>query len=96
MGSKVQAELGNAAEESLTIAPCLQHCPGLDFPIMAVPECVPPPPPQLFREVFLVFPPMRSQMVPEAEMIPTESPLPSKGIPEVIFLLKLQQTGKNY
>ena len=40
MGSKVQAELGNAAEESLTIAPCLQHCPGLGFPIMAVPECV--------------------------------------------------------
>ena len=35
-------------------------------------------------------------MVPEAEMTSTESPLSSKGIPEVIFLLKLQQTGEKY
>lgn len=52
--------------------------------------------PLLFRETFLVFPPMRSPLVLEAGMITTESPLPSKGILEVIFLLKLQQTGEKY
>lgn len=88
-----------------SLLPALDTSPGriapafsteLGFPIMAVPECVFFSPSPLFREAFLVFPPMRSQMVPEAEMIPTESPLSSKGIPEVIFLLKLQQTGEKY
>lgn len=99
MGSKVQAELGNAAEESLTspgrIAPAFSTALDWASPSWQSQSVFSFSHP-LFREAFLVFPPMRSQMVPEAEMIPTESLLPSKGIPEVIFLLKLQQTGEKY
>lgn len=95
MGSKVQAELGNAAEESLTIAPCLQHCPGLGFPIMAVPECVFFSP-LLFRDIF-GFSSYEKSAILEAGMITTESPSPlPKGYSRLFSLLKLQQTGEKY